>query len=92
MSSIQYGFGGSAMPLVNIHLIQGKPVEFRRKVGEIVYHTMIATISVPPKDNFQIITEHDRESLVYDPGYLEIPRTDGIIVIQITLNEGRMSA
>ena len=57
------------MPLVNIHLMQGKPVEWRRKVGEIVYQTMMETINVPPKDNFQIVTEHDRESLVYDPAY-----------------------
>ena len=77
------------MPLVNIHLMQGKPAAFRRKVGEIVYRTMMDTINVPSKDNFQVVTEHDRDSLVYDPEYLNIPRTDGIVVIQITLNEGR---
>ena len=77
------------MPLVNIHLIKGKPAEFRRKIGEIVYQTMMDTINVPPKDNFQIISEHDRNSLIYDPEYLNIQRTDGIVVIQITLNEGR---
>lgn len=77
------------MPLVRIHLLQGKPVEFRRKVGEIVYRTMMDTINVPPRDNFQILTEHDRDSLVYDPEYLNIQRTDGIVMIQITLNEGR---
>ena len=26
---------------------------------------------------------------LYDPSYLDISRTDGIIIIQITLNEGR---
>jgi 4-oxalocrotonate tautomerase len=77
------------MPLVQIHLLQGRPAEFRRRVGEIVYQTMIDTINVPPKDNFQIITEHDKDSLVYDPEYLNIQRTDGIVIIQITLNEGR---
>ncbi len=77
------------MPLVQIHLMQGKPAEFRHKVGEIVYQTMMDTINVPQKDNFQVITEHDKDSLIYDPGYLNIQRTDGIIVIQITLNEGR---
>ncbi len=77
------------MPLVQIHLLQGKSIKFRRKVGEIVYQTMIDTINVPPKDNFHIITEHDKDSLVYDPGYLDIQRTDGIVIIQITLNEGR---
>lgn len=77
------------MPLVQIHLRQGKSAEFRRRVGEIVYQTMMGTINVPPKDNFQIITEHDQDGLLYDPEYLNIPRTDEIVVIQITLNEGR---
>ncbi|HLO16554.1 MAG TPA: tautomerase family protein [Anaerolineales bacterium] len=78
------------MPLVQIHLLQGKPAQFRRRVGEIVYQTMMDTINVPPKDNFQIITEHSKDSLIYDPEYLNIQRTDGIVIIQITLNEGRM--
>ena len=77
------------MPLVQIHLMQGKPTEFRRRVGEIVYRTMVDTINVPSKDNFQIITEHDENGLIYDPEYLNIQRTDGIAIIQITLNEGR---
>jgi phenylpyruvate tautomerase PptA (4-oxalocrotonate tautomerase family) len=77
------------MPVVQIHLMQGKTVEFRRQIGEIVYRTMVDTINVPPKDNFQIISQHDKESLVYDPEYLGIQRTDGIVIIQITLNEGR---
>jgi phenylpyruvate tautomerase PptA (4-oxalocrotonate tautomerase family) len=89
MDSIQYDFGGFTMPLVNIHLLQGKPVEFRRRLGEVVYKTMVDTINVPEKDNFQIITEYDGNSLIYDPEYLDIQRTDGIVVIQITLNEGR---
>ena len=77
------------MPLVQIHLLQGKPIEFRRRVGEIVYETMVDTIKVPPRDNFQIITEHDENGLIYDPEYLDIPRTNEIVIIQITLNEGR---
>jgi 4-oxalocrotonate tautomerase len=72
------------MPLVNIHLMQGKPIDFRRRLGEIVYQTMVDTINVPAKDNFQIITEHDENSLIYDPEYLDIQRTDGIVVIQLT--------
>jgi phenylpyruvate tautomerase PptA (4-oxalocrotonate tautomerase family) len=77
------------MPLVRIDLLQGKPAEFRRRVGEIVYQTMMDTINVPAKDNFQIVTEHDQDSLVYDPEYLGIQRTEGIVIVQITLNEGR---
>ena len=77
------------MPLVQISFIKGKPEGFGKKVGEIVYRAMVDTINVPAKDNFQIITEHGNKSLIFDPSYLNIIRTDGIIFIQITLNEGR---
>jgi phenylpyruvate tautomerase PptA (4-oxalocrotonate tautomerase family) len=77
------------MPLVRISLMKGKQEGFGKKVGDAVYRTMMETINVPAKDNFQIITEHDKNALIYDPSYLGIPRTDGIIFIQVTLNEGR---
>jgi len=77
------------MPLVRISLMMGKPKGFGKKVGEIVYRSMVDTINVPAKDHFQVVTEHDRDSLIYDPNYLDIQRTDQIIFIQITLNEGR---
>ena len=77
------------MPLVRISFLKGKPKGFGKKVADVVYRTMIETMNVPPKDNFQLITEHDADTLIYDPEYLGISRTDGLIVVQITLNEGR---
>lgn len=77
------------MPLVRISLLRGKGEAFGRKVGELVYRAMVDTLNVPLKDKFQVITEHTRDSLVYDPDYLDIDRTDGFIAIQITLSEGR---
>ena len=35
------------------------------------------------------ITEHDDQSLIYDPSYLDVPRSDSFIIVQITLNEER---
>jgi len=80
------------MPLVRISMMSGKSEGFGKKVGEIVYRAMVDTINVPEKDHFQIITEHDAVGLIYDPSYLDISRTDDIICIQITLNEGRSVA
>lgn len=77
------------MPLVRISLMRGKPAGFPQKIGATVYRTMVDTINVPPGDNFQVITEHERDHLVYDPEYLAISRTDAVVFIQITLNEGR---
>ena len=77
------------MPLVRISLMQGKSAHFGKQVGEIIYQAMRSAIAIPTHDHFQVITEHDHTSLIYDPTFLDIERTDDIIVIQITLNEGR---
>lgn len=49
---------------------------------------MVETINVPAPDRFQIVTEHPA-GIVYDAAYLGVKRTDDIIFIQITLNQGR---
>lgn len=77
------------MPLVRISLMKGKPVDFGKRIGAIVYEAMRDTISVPEHDNFQAISAHEPQELIFDRSYLGISRTDGIVVIQITLNEGR---
>jgi phenylpyruvate tautomerase PptA (4-oxalocrotonate tautomerase family) len=77
------------MPLVRISLLRRKGEGFGRKVGDVVYRAMLDALNVPLKDKFQIITEHEPGTLVYDPDYLDIERGDGFIAIQITLSEGR---
>jgi len=69
--------------------MRGKPAGFGEAAGRIVYEAMVETIGVPRGDRFQVITEHDQSALVYDPGYLDIVRSDGIVVIQATISEGR---
>lgn len=77
------------MPLVRISLLQGKNAEYKKKAGDTVHQAMVETINCPPLDRFQLITEHSKENFVYAPTYLDIPHTDDLIIIQITLNEGR---
>ena len=36
-----------------------------------------------------VLTEHEAGDFVYDPSYLDIQRTDGLVMIQIALNVGR---
>ena len=77
------------MPLVRISLIEGKSAEFRRKVGDVVHQAMVEAINCPSQDRFQLITEHPKDNFLCAPEYLGIAHTDDLIVIQITLNEGR---
>src|SRR5213082_2907597 len=77
------------MPLVRVALRKGKNPEYRRALSASIHRAMVETIKVPEQDRFQIITEHDDQGLIYDPSYLGIPRTDAIVIVQITLNAGR---
>lgn len=77
------------MPIVKVDIQKNADPTFVVKVGQVVYRAMLSAIKVPEKDNFQVLTEHAPGHLVFDPSYLDIPRTDGFVLIQITLNEGR---
>ncbi len=77
------------MPLVWISLRRGKSAAYCGAVGEAVHRAMVETINVPPLDRFQVITQCSPDDLIYDPRYLEIERTDGVVFVQITLNAGR---
>jgi 4-oxalocrotonate tautomerase len=77
------------MPIVRIDLIQGKSVEFRKTLGEIIYRAMREVINVPANDKFQIITEHTADELNVADNYLGNAYSKDIMLIQITLNAGR---
>lgn len=77
------------MPLVRIDLIKRPDPAFARTAGAVVYESMRSTINVPEHDNFQVLCEHEPRHFVFDTSYLGIERTEGILFIQITLNEGR---
>ena len=77
------------MPLVRIDLVEGKSEEYREKVGEIVYQTLVDVLSAPKHDRFQVITEHRKSGLSFDRDYLGAHRSDDCILLQITLNSGR---
>lgn len=80
------------MPLVRIALMKGKPASYRRKVGDAIHQALVETINVPPKDRFQLITEHDPEDFVFDREYLGIARTRDLVIVQATISAGRSLA
>jgi 4-oxalocrotonate tautomerase len=77
------------MPLVRISLLAGKPELLKRKISQAVHRGLVDTISIPEQDRFQIITEHAGTDFIYDPQYLNIRRSDDLVMIQITLSAGR---
>ena len=77
------------MPLVRIDIIKGRTAAQRRRLGDAVHRALVEALGIPAQDRFQVITEHEANELVYDRNYLGIKRTDGIVMIQITMSFGR---
>ena len=80
------------MPLVRIDLVKGRSQKEVGAIGNAIHQAMMDCLDVPPRDHFQVITEHERGRLVYDPDYLEVKRGDGIVLVQIFLSAGRSTA
>jgi Tautomerase enzyme len=78
------------MPLFRIDLRKGKDLSYRQEIGRVVYEAMFAVgVGVPANARFQVVTEHDADNFLFDPDYLGIDRSDDLVIIQITWNEGR---
>jgi phenylpyruvate tautomerase PptA (4-oxalocrotonate tautomerase family) len=82
-------FRSLPMPLVRVDLKKQQDPTYAKRIGQQIYAALRSAIGVPENDNFQILAEHDEQHFIFDPQYLGIQRTDALVVIQITLSEGR---
>ena len=76
------------MPLVRIDLQRGRTPEELRRLADTVQDVMLDVFSAPPRDRYQIITEHDVGQIIAEDTGLGLERTDGIVIIQI-FQQGR---
>ena len=77
------------MPFVRVDLVRKKSAQYRKTVGEIINRAMLDIINVPLNDKFQVITEHSVEEINISDEYLGNRYSEDIILIQITLTQGR---
>jgi reactive intermediate/imine deaminase len=60
-----------------------------RVVGDCVHCALVDALGIPEGDHFQVISRHEPDEIVYDPSFLDVRRTDGIVFVEITLAAGR---
>ena len=77
------------MPLVRVSLRRGKSKEHIAAIRNSIYRAMIESFNVPNNDRFIVVHQHDAEEFDYDPNYLDIARTDDLVIIQIACNNTR---
>lgn len=76
------------MPLVRIDVQEGRTPEQLRLVADVVQEVMLDVFAAPPRDRYQIITEHPVGHIIAEDTGLGFERTDGVTVIQI-FQQGR---
>ena len=76
------------MPLVRIDLQEGRTPQELRKLADTIQEVMLDVFAAPPRDRYQIITEHPEGHIIAEDTGLGLQRTDGIVIIQI-FQQGR---
>ena len=77
------------MPLVRIALRAGVAAAEQHAIADAVHQALVDTIGIAPADRFQLISEHTVAQFIYNPSYLDITRTDRLVMLQITISLGR---
>jgi phenylpyruvate tautomerase PptA (4-oxalocrotonate tautomerase family) len=72
------------MPLLKIDVIEGRSEEELKKLLDAIHGAMLAAFNVPERDRYQIVHEHPAAEMRIEDTGLSIPRTERIIVVQVT--------
>lgn len=74
---------------MKLWLRRGKSPEYLRTASDCVHDALVAQANVPPDDRFQVIQQLDADALIAHPTYGGVTRSENLIVVEITLNQGR---
>jgi 4-oxalocrotonate tautomerase len=77
------------MPLVRVELPQSIDAVTAQRIGAAIHKVMTEVINVPDGDKFQVLTRHPPEGRNLTAEYLGIRYSGNLVLIQITLNQGR---
>jgi hypothetical protein len=72
------------MPLLRFDLIEGRSKSELKALLDAAHRAMLAAFKVPERDRYQIVHEHKRSRLVVEDTGLGIPRTDHVVLLQVT--------
>ncbi|RQR35761.1 MULTISPECIES: tautomerase family protein [unclassified Burkholderia] len=77
------------MPFTRIAVREGKPAAYRAALVDGVHRALMQTFNVPEDDIFMVVTEHSAENFFFGRHYLDIERSDDLVMVQITANNTR---
>lgn len=72
------------MPLLRFDLIEGRSEAELKTLLDAAHEAMLEAFKVPVRDRYQIVHEHKRSHMIVEDTGLDIPRTDKIVMLQMT--------
>ncbi|BBH23612.1 hypothetical protein Back11_49570 [Paenibacillus baekrokdamisoli] len=78
------------MPFVRVSYLESQYTEKELPViSQSIMSALIEHFNVPENDYFQVFHAHKKSEFYYSKDYLNVSRTDQLLIIQITLGSGR---
>ena len=72
------------MPLLRFDLIEGRDDEEIQTLLDAAHRAMLAAFKVPERDRYQIVHQHKPEQMIVEDTGLDIPRTEKVVMLQVT--------
>ena len=72
------------MPLLRFDLIEGRSHAELKGLLDAAHEAMLEAFQVPARDRYQIVHEHKASRMVVEDTGLSIPRTDKVVMLQVT--------
>jgi len=72
------------MPFLRIDLVEGRSGAELKELLDVIHSAMLAAFKVPERDRYQIVHEHPAAEMRIEDTGLGIPRTERIVMVQVT--------
>ena len=72
------------MPFLRFDLIKGRTDAELTTLLDAAHDAMLEAFKVPVRDRYQIVNEHEKSRVRIEDTGLDIPRTDKVVLVQVT--------
>src|SRR5260370_41942209 len=79
-----FQLGKAFLPLLRFDLIEGRSEPELKKILDVTHEVLLETLHVPKHDRYQVVHEHKRSRMVIEDTGLGFPRSDKIVLLQIS--------
>lgn len=80
------------MPFVRTAIPKGTNTLRKQQIVQGIHDALVEGVGMPKDELFNLVTEYGDGEFFYDRGFNGIARSDGLIVVEITMRRGRSDA